>query len=293
MKLIEKIFEIKNHESMQYFQKDAKGFKGNYVKGVSILSALNPLMKKHRVMLLPEIIDAEMSGKHVMLKKRLTWFDIDSDETLPVLWVDFGSAEDLSQAEGKALTYNERYYFMKAFQIATDEDDPDKFKEKNKPSVKLATKAKKVKVGESAKRNGWTKEEMDDLISKPPYEMSSGAYLNEDQADTLIQYFKDNPKSQEKPTTAPETTSESGNSSHLTGKYPREGMEEEDREIRASFIKIRTAESMSTFVHNPANKDTIYYMKETYPHTFEDLRNKFFELCKDSGAKFPFDEPSQ
>ena len=49
-------------------------------------------------------------------------------EVIP--WVLVGSQTDDAQAVGAALTYANRYYYMKFFGIATPDDDPDEWKRK-------------------------------------------------------------------------------------------------------------------------------------------------------------------
>ena len=46
-----------------------------------------------------------------------------------------GIQDDSSKALGSALTYSERYFLLKFFNIPTDDDDPDKFEEKHYSST--------------------------------------------------------------------------------------------------------------------------------------------------------------
>ena len=54
------------------------------------------------------------------------------DDRIEVPWQLFGQQDDPSKAFGSALTYSERYFLLKFFSIATDDDDPDA--KQNKPS---------------------------------------------------------------------------------------------------------------------------------------------------------------
>lgn len=51
-------------------------------------------------------------------------------ETLTVPWPLAASQTDDAQAVGSAFTYNDRYFLMKFFGIATPEDDPDEWRRK-------------------------------------------------------------------------------------------------------------------------------------------------------------------
>lgn len=60
-----------------------------------------------------------------------TWHDADSDETLDCLWHSVGShMQDPSMAFGGGLTFSERYFMLKFFQIPTSKDDPESLKAK-------------------------------------------------------------------------------------------------------------------------------------------------------------------
>ncbi|MCK5605413.1 ERF family protein [Candidatus Pacearchaeota archaeon] len=194
MSILEKIFKIKHHEDMEYFKKTADGFKFQYVPGIAILTKLRPLMKEHKLLLMPSIISATGEGKNISMQMEMTWTDTESGEKLVVPWWGFGSADDLSQAQGKALTYNERYYLMKTFMIATDSDDPDKFKEKNKPKVKIATKKQLKTLKEAVSSSGWKGSELREETMKQCDGAESAQYISQEQCDTLTLYIKNNPK---------------------------------------------------------------------------------------------------
>lgn len=56
--------------------------------------------------------------------------DDQPEDTQVVPWVLVGSQTDDAQAFGAALTYANRYFFLKFFNIATPDDDPDEWKRK-------------------------------------------------------------------------------------------------------------------------------------------------------------------
>ena len=64
------------------------------------------------------------------LKMRFTWVDVDTEEKDENLFFASGLNGD-EKGVGSALTYAERYFFLKYFNVPTDSDDPDSFQEKH------------------------------------------------------------------------------------------------------------------------------------------------------------------
>lgn len=92
-------------------------------------------MIEHNLLLVPyteneeiiETINAKGKTEHIV-KLKLTYKWINADNPQEVLEVPFfavGQQDDVSKAHGTALTYAERYFLMKFFNIPTDEDDAD------------------------------------------------------------------------------------------------------------------------------------------------------------------------
>jgi hypothetical protein len=71
----------------------------------------------------------------------MTWVDTESGEELSIPW--YGQGVDLAgeKGVGKALTYAEKYFILKQFNIPTDKDDPDAFQDKNIPTVDVLATA--------------------------------------------------------------------------------------------------------------------------------------------------------
>ena len=63
------------------------------------------------------------------LEMRFTWVDVETGDTDVNLFFASGLNGD-EKGVGSALTYAERYFFLKYFNVPTDSDDPDSFKEK-------------------------------------------------------------------------------------------------------------------------------------------------------------------
>ena len=63
------------------------------------------------------------------------------DERIAVPWILVGQQADSSQAFGSALTYSMRYFLLKYFNIATPEDDVDKWRSKQRAAEAAEDKA--------------------------------------------------------------------------------------------------------------------------------------------------------
>jgi len=162
MKLLEKIGAIRSE--LDYMQKDTKGYNYKYVSGFSILSKINTKMNELKLILYPEI-DSQTSETVNTLTKtgqktevivsslgRYVWLDIESGETLKVGWGFVGMQADASQAFGSGLTYAERYFLLKFFNVPTDEADPDKIRSKQQAKEEKEVKATLSEVKASVEK---------------------------------------------------------------------------------------------------------------------------------------------
>ena len=116
--------------------KDKKAFNFSYVTGDKLLSYVKPLMDELGLILKQEIISidnlrmdyvSKSDNKTEILSKvmmRFTWVDSASGETDINLFGANGQ-NGFDKGVGSALTYGERYFLLKFFHIATDEDDID------------------------------------------------------------------------------------------------------------------------------------------------------------------------
>lgn len=129
MNLMIKLLEIK--KSIPDLTKDATNVhqKYNYVSSSNVLNAVRDKMNEHKILLLPAVV----STKTQMLKNQIlteltmemTFMDIESEETYVTKW--YAQGADLGEkGVGKALTYAEKYFILKFFNIPTDGDDPDR-----------------------------------------------------------------------------------------------------------------------------------------------------------------------
>lgn len=163
MSLDEKILQLKKKVSIM--QKDAKGYGYDYVSEESILLAINDLMIKLKLRLTPKFVQGTLfsevlnykdaKGKDktdVLVRSEMVfeWKDTETGETETIYWGLVGQQADASQALGSGLTYSNRYFLLKFFNISTSKDDPDAIRsklqeaEERKRISSLQTKIKKL-----------------------------------------------------------------------------------------------------------------------------------------------------
>lgn len=134
MNLYQKLVEIQ--KAVRSLRKDAQASTYQYVSGSKVLDAVRERMDNLGVLLVQEVDEIENTridynvkngSKSELLSKVMmtfTWIDAESGEKLPV---SFGAngMNNWDKGLGSALTYAERYFLLKFFHIATDEDDVD------------------------------------------------------------------------------------------------------------------------------------------------------------------------
>lgn len=116
--------------------KDKSSFNFKYVTGDKVLGEIKPLMNNLGLILKQEVLSIENTrqdyatkngSKSEILSKvmmRFTWIDTETGERDENLFGANGQ-NDFEKGLGSALTYAERYFLLKYFHIATDEDDID------------------------------------------------------------------------------------------------------------------------------------------------------------------------
>jgi hypothetical protein len=128
--------------------KDKKSFSYSYVTGDKVLGEIKPLMNELGLILKQEVLSIDNlrmdyqtknGNKTEILSKvmmQFTWIDTESGEKDVNLFGANGQ-NDFEKGLGSALTYAERYFLLKFFHIATDEDDIDN--DSRKPAEKMNT----------------------------------------------------------------------------------------------------------------------------------------------------------
>lgn len=152
--IYKKLLAIK--KAVPYLQKDKKGFNYSYVTPTQVNATINPLMIEHGLLLITNVIDSKSYPIQIETKNGtktewkfdldfiFSWVDVETGEKVDIPWKASGcNGED--KGLGSALTYAERYFILKQFNIPTDSDDPDNFQDKYTPAdEKEAKKSKAV-----------------------------------------------------------------------------------------------------------------------------------------------------
>lgn len=155
LNIYQKIADVK--ANIDGFTKDTKGYNFNYVSGSQILHRIRNKMIEHRLLLIPSTSNEKWTTHTYKNKKghevidfivemdlNYKWVNADKpEEQLDISYYAFGQQSDISQAHGTALTYSERYFLMKFFNIPTDEDDADA-KEKQEKYTKVSPEIKEL-----------------------------------------------------------------------------------------------------------------------------------------------------
>lgn len=145
MNLYQKLIEVR--KSCPYLKKDNKGFQYPYVSSSQTLGNLRGKMDELGLLLIPRVIqggqttsewtERQSNGQEkrksevfTELHMEFTWLNSEApEETLACSFYAQG-VDSGEKGVGKALTYGEKYFLLKFFNIATDKDDPDSFQAK-------------------------------------------------------------------------------------------------------------------------------------------------------------------
>lgn len=160
----QKLLEIQ--KSVRALKADASGYNYKYLSGDKLLSVVRPKMDELGVLLTPEILGVELRELRTqkwdnraqapveqfnllyILSMRMTWVDTEDGSTLAMDWKAAGE-NAIDKGYGSALTYGERYFLMKFFHLATDEDDVDAKQEApaDEPAAQITIEEAIAQVG--------------------------------------------------------------------------------------------------------------------------------------------------
>ncbi len=168
--LYQKLLEIQ--KQVIGLGKDKSALSYKYVTGDKVLSHIKPLMNSLGILLKQEVLSIENTRQdyttkngtrseiHSKVMLRFTWIDTDSNEREECLFGANGQ-NDWERGVPSAMTLGERYFMLKFFHIATDEDDIDNPERKAQEEAEKNMKqtaldlVKASKMDEAAK-NQWT-----------------------------------------------------------------------------------------------------------------------------------------
>lgn len=147
MNIYQKLIEVR--KQVPYLQKESEGHQYKYTGSSQVLAAVRKKLDELGLLLIPRIISpnvltetVESTDKFGNPKKTttyftelhmtMTWVNAENpDETVECPWYAQGVDIAGEKGVGKALTYGEKYFMLKFFNIATDKDDPDSFQQKH------------------------------------------------------------------------------------------------------------------------------------------------------------------
>ena len=193
MNIHEKILRIADMAGV--LRKTKQGYGYHYTPEDEIQAKITAGMQKYGVNLMPSLVPGSLEvipynyqkAKTKKVKNEKTNKEESVDYTVPVseiivkaeveyIWVNvhrpeekvvchwayIGQMDDASQAFGAGATYGNRYYLLKALQLATTEADPDEYRSKQKAAESYeedkAEKEAAVKnVKSLATQNSWQK----------------------------------------------------------------------------------------------------------------------------------------
>ena len=144
MEIHKKLLEVR--KSVPYIEKESgAGFQFKYVSSTAVLAALRKAMDDQGLLLIPKVISnsvtfldrGEDKAKAVFteLVMEYTWVNTEKPgEQIACSWYGQGIDFASERGVGKALTYAEKYFLLKFFNIPTDRDDPDSVQEPALPA---------------------------------------------------------------------------------------------------------------------------------------------------------------
>ena len=162
MNIYQKLIEVR--KTVPYLQKADTGAQYQYTGSSRVLAAVVDKMNELGLLLIPSVTGHTLSESPIEFKNEsgnvtkrtttyftelemtMTWVNAEKpDEQIVSTW--YGQGVDIAgeKGVGKALTYAEKYFMLKFFNIATDKDDPDAFQAKHEKETDIPPAALKAK----------------------------------------------------------------------------------------------------------------------------------------------------
>lgn len=137
MNLFEKLIEVR--KTVTHLTKEGQNAQYEYATSGQVLKSVRSKMDELSIILVPEIKETKVTEKNYQnndgkkitkyfteLYMNMTWLDASNPtDKITVPWYAQGVDYEGEKGVGKALTYGEKYFILKFFNIPTDEDDPD------------------------------------------------------------------------------------------------------------------------------------------------------------------------
>lgn len=158
LNIYQKLAKIR--KQVEVVQKNRSGYGYRYVTDDELMAKISGVMDKYGVSLIPSVVPDSMSVEPYTYEKikkgekeivneilvsgemQFTWVDnANPDDRITVDWAVVGQQSDASQSFGSGLTYAYRYFLLKFFGVATPEDDPDKWRSKQREAAEAEERA--------------------------------------------------------------------------------------------------------------------------------------------------------
>lgn len=154
LNIYQKLAKIR--KQVEVIQKNKSGYGYKYVSEDEILAKISVFMDKYDLSLIPNVRQGttvvtpytykklkttkggdfyEEINNEILVSSDMIWSWVNNEnpeERLDVEWALVGQQSDASQAFGAGLTYANRYFLLKFFNIATPDADPDSFRAKQR-----------------------------------------------------------------------------------------------------------------------------------------------------------------
>lgn len=200
MNIYQKLLEVR--KSVDYLKKESASNQYKYTGSAQVLASVRDKINEMGLILVPRIIDKNLLAETVEYIEKekpkktttyftelilsMTWVNTDNpSETVECPWYSQGVDISGEKGVGKALTYGEKYFILKFFNIPTDNDDPDAFLKKFEQK---ASKEIQAKIRESWVKFG-QKINLLEKQCKTIYEVSV-SQLSEDQAEEFLTFIE-------------------------------------------------------------------------------------------------------
>ncbi|VDG31495.1 Erf family protein [Lactobacillus pentosus] [Lactiplantibacillus mudanjiangensis] len=147
------------HRQVKYIQKSQQASQYTYAGSSDVLGQIHGLMDDEKLLLLPRIVSHHVTSSATKkgslayfteLEMTMTWVNTDNPgDKIESTWYAQGVDIAGEKGVGKALTYGEKYFLLKFFNIATDNADPDAFQqniESKKQSEPISSEQRKTLV---------------------------------------------------------------------------------------------------------------------------------------------------
>lgn len=142
LNIYQKLIEVR--KVVSYLKKETEGAQYKYNPSSQVLMSVKAKMNEVNLLLIPAITDKRVNQSSIEyydkdgrptkrtityfteLDMTMTWVNADNpEEKIVIPWYSQGVDIAGEKGVGKALTYAEKFFLLKQFNIATNKDDPD------------------------------------------------------------------------------------------------------------------------------------------------------------------------